>query len=219
MATLGELHDMVRQSLQKGTTLDTVFPSRVRQAARWIERNRTYQYMKRIGQVQIDLASEFPWAVEVPSSTWKSIDLVRIVSESGAYYPLVLEPNYGLQLTFETGKPSSYTLDGTERLLFDCNPDAAYYVEIFWTQYTSWPVADSSTNWLLENAEDLLLYQTMLHMALFLRDDRMAATYLGGRDEALRTLHLEEEERVNSNTSLSMIYTPEGGIEWLPESS
>lgn len=218
MATLGEMHEMVRLSLQKGTTLDTVIPSRVRQAARWIERNRSYQYMKRIGQVSIDLSSEFPWAVEMPSSTWKSIETVRIVGSDGAYYPLTLNPNYGLQLSFESGRPTTYTLDGTERLLFDCNPDEAYYVEIFWTQYTSWPTAESSTNWLLENAEDLLLYQTMLHMALFLRDDRMAATYLGGRDEALRTLHLEEEDRVNSNMNLNMIYTPEGGVEWQPES-
>lgn len=211
MATLGELHTMVQQSLQKGTTLDTVIPSRVRQAARWIERNYTFQHMRRIGTLQIDLGSEFPWAIETPSKTWKSIELVRIV-DGGNIYKLDMDPDYSQQLTFPVERPTRYVLDGVERIMLNANPDKNYYMEIFWTQYTSWGVADEFTCWLLENAEDLLLYQTMIHMALFLRDDRMAQTYIGGRDEALRTLLLEAQERVTAGLELTMQFTPEGGL-------
>jgi len=216
MATLGEFHDMVRLTLKKGTTLDNVFPSRVRQAVRWIERNFTFQYMKRIGTVTLDLASEFPWAVETPSKTWKSIDLVRIVDGS-SIYPLTMDPDYNQQLTFPTERPTRYVLDGVERIMLNSMPDKDYYIEVFWNQYTSWGVDDNFTCWLLENAEDLLLYQSMLHMALYLSDDRMASTYLAGRDEALRTLMVEAQERTATGLNdLRMGFSPEGGL-WLPE--
>jgi hypothetical protein len=211
--TLDELHVNIRGALKKGTSLDAIFPSRDKAAARWLERNYTFQYMRRIGTVYVDLASEFPWVIEAPHN-WKTVELVRIVASDGSLWTLNKDINYANQLQWETGRPTGYTLDGNERLILNCNPAEAYQLEIFWTAYTSWPTTGASTNWLLENGADFLEYQTLLYMALWLQDQRMAATYAQARDEALKTLLLEDEARVMENTNQSMQYTPEGGFSW-----
>lgn len=218
MATLGELHTTISSALARGTALDAQIPTYLRQAARWVERNQTYQYMRKNGIVLVDLASDYPQVVQVPNPNWKSIDGVRLippeaVGATRSYYQIgKVNPN---DISFlESGLPNGYYLNGTEQLVLNRTPLEALSVEIFWTEFTSWPTAPQATNWLLLNGEDLLLNQTLIMMGNYLRDPRMIQTYISQRDEAIKTLSIAQDEMDWSNMPSTMNFAPEGGLIW-----
>lgn len=207
---LSDIHDAVRAALGKGTSLDTQIVAEVRRAARFIERQRTYQYMRRFGTTSFDMTADFPYIVDTPNE-FKAIKLVRLVVD-GQYYRIPRAPNFA-ELSFEDGVPTGYELDGTSRLVFNANPEEDWELQIFYDAYTSWPTADSATNWLIRNGEDALLYQTLRQMSAHLRDPRQVASLAALRDEAFRGLLMADEEMTDSDYNSKMVFTPEGGLD------
>lgn len=216
--TLGDIHDAVRDALKRGNTLDVVIASRVRQAARWIERNYTFLYMKRFGEVTVDLDSDYPYVLEVPNADWKAIHFLRIRDDEGEFWKLGrIDP--AEELDRATERPSGYWLDGVDRIILNQNPDSAYVFEVRWDQYTDWPTTTESSNWLIRNGEDVLIAQAMFLMAPYLRDAKMIQDYVAQRNEGLQTLVHADEESQHSDLSSSMTFVPEGGLQWPQQSS
>jgi len=128
MNTLGELHTTISNALARGTSLDAQIPGYLRQAARWIERNQTYQYMRKNGTVLVDLTAEFPWVVQVPNPNWKSIDLIRLIppgqTDGTRYWDIgkVSPLDYSFRAT---RMPNGYWLNGTEQIILNHTPDEA----------------------------------------------------------------------------------------------
>lgn len=190
--------------------MDTAIVSAVRRAARKIEQNRTYQYMKKFGSFAFDLTASSPWIIDTPNE-FKAIKLIRL-NVDGEYYRIPRGLNVE-QLNLPDGKPLHYELDGTSRLIFDANPDTAYTVEVFFDMYTSWPTEDTATNWLITNGEEALYFEALLSLSATTRDPRQRANLQALRDEALRSLLIADEEMQSSDYTSAMTFTPEGGLD------
>lgn len=208
--TLATVHARVRRILAKGTSLDELIVDTVRTAARKIEQNRTYQYMKIFGQGTLDTASTLPYVIDLPNQV-KRIKLLRLVVND-EYYRIPRGAN-SEQLSLGEGAPSRYELDGTSRIVFDAVPDQNYAFHIFYDAYTSWPTEDSATNWLIENGEEALVREAVLLLRTDIRDQRMLAVETKLRDEAYRSLLIADEEISETDYISAMTFTPEGGLD------
>lgn len=210
MTTLSEIKTRVRDALGKGTSMDSSITSALRAAARKIEQQRTYQYMKKYGTVSFDLESDFPYIIDTPRH-FKRIRLIRL-NVDGQFYRI----KRGLideQLSLVSGQPSRYELDGTSRLVFDAIPDEAYDLHIFFDEYTSWPTEDSATNWLIDNGEEVLYWEALFNLTGPTRDARWRVNAEKMKDEAYRALLIADEEMADSDFESKMLFTPEGGLD------
>jgi hypothetical protein len=209
MTQLSDIHDRIRLIMAKGNSLDPQIVSAVRAAARKIEQNRTYQYMKKFGSFTFDLTANNPRFIDLPASV-KRIRQIRL-NASGRYYRIQRGANEQ-ELCLEGGAPTSYELDGVSRLIFNTEPDAAYVIEVFADYYTSWPTVDSATNWLIENGEEALVREATFLLRGDNRDKRQAEMDKLLRDEAYHSLLIADEELADTDYSSAMIFTPEGGL-------
>lgn len=199
---LGEFHTEVQGACGRGTALNAQIISATRRAAKWLERNCAYKYMEQLGSLVFNPDAALPHVVTLPPRL-RNITLARLVLSDGSYARLrKIDPRDCVSL--DTARPSGYSTVGYGQMVLDTKPDAAYFCELRWNAFTAWPTALTATNWLLENAEDALLGQTMMGMAVHMRDQRMFAMYKLVRDEALHTLETTEGDYEESNRDDSM---------------
>ncbi len=86
-----------------------------------------------------------------------------------------------------TGTPKVYTIIGDE-LAFGPIPDSAYVVQMaYYGSITALSDANT-TNWIITNAPETLVYGSLLEAELFLKNDQRAATWKGLYDQALSGL-------------------------------
>jgi hypothetical protein len=203
---LGAFHALVSSTVKRGTTLDALIPDITRQAARWLERNYTFQYMHRYVTFSLDPTAGNPRAVPFPSVRVKSIRFVKLQDEDGLFHFMEKADPRQLIET-ETAIPTHYWLDAFDNIWFNNTPDKVYPAEMDYASYTDWVgLSASSTPWLTEHADDVLLALTVLLLGPVMRDDAMMARYKILRDEGLRTLLLSEEELESTNTNEVMQY-------------
>lgn len=209
---LGEFHDLVSNALHRGTALDSVIPTRVRQAVSWIERNYSYQYMKRWLTGTIDVSVTYPYIIPIYELRIKSIEAVRLESSDGWLNDLKrIDPKERSQLP-EEGTPSAYWLDGETSLILDAYPATNTEYALHVVQYTAWPTDENFEHWLIDNAEDMLLFTTLWYTAIHLRDSRMANDYKILRDEAQQTLHSAQQDIQHNDRDAALLYSPP--FEW-----
>jgi len=215
---LGEFHSLVSESLNRGTSLDARIPSKVRQAVRWIERNYTYQYMRRWLSGTIDTSLPDAEVIPLYQLYPKAIEAVRLWPSDNPrsqFHDLKrIDPK---ERTSRTTDVSGYWLDGVNSIILDGTPtdvSGSIPYEIHLHQYTAWPTDTNYEHWLIDNAEDMLLYTTLFYMGVSLRDSRMIADYKALRDEAQQTLHISEQEIQNNDRSASMVYNP---VDYTPD--
>lgn len=190
---LSELHTLVSSAVARGTTLDATIPNFVRMAARWIERNRTYKYMERFGDFAFDTTADYPRRITFPTDRVKRFNFLRGVNSDGSFQNQKQIDPQELN-SIEEGMPKSFWMDGVNYLVFDKTPDEDYAEEIAWEEYTAWPTDDDSENWLLRNAEDLLLARTMMNLSPFLRDKKVADYWTELFQSSLITVNLADDE-------------------------
>lgn len=204
---LADFHSLVRLSLKRGTTLDAVIPSYTKMAAAWLERNYTFKYMEVFRLLQLIAGDR---TIEVPSNKLiKDFDFIRVINETGEYSRLAKIDPKELART-ETGTPTAFFVVGRGTIVFDNTPDANFSGEALFHEYSDWPTADNAEHPLFDMAPDVLLHQTLLFMAAYLRDAEMAAAYKVLRDEAVNTLTRAEDETKYGGETLSMAYIPHG---------
>lgn len=204
MVDFAGLKTIVSAEISRGTALDASIGDRVNWAIRWLERNYNMQYMHRY--VTFTLAANSR-SVSFPSGgTPKRIEFIRQVKSDNTIieYPKV-DPQDVTELTVD---PTGWWLDGTEFLWFDRATSGALALELemlYW-QFSADLVADADAHWLLDNAEDLMVAQTMLFMARLAKQDAWIASYKNMRDEGLQTLISAEAELDAGARDPSMIY-------------
>ncbi len=200
--TLGELISLVSSSIARGTSLDAQIPNFIRMAARWIERNNSFKYMERFGQFSFNTEANEPRRMTLPTDRLKRLEMVRGVYTDGSFQKQKhIEP---VELnSIQSGMPKSFWLDGTSCLVFDKTPDENYVEELQWVEYTAWPTNAAAETWLLLHAEDLLLARTMMHMAPFMRDQKLAAYWQELFTTSLNTvLHADADLRAGSRSDV-----------------
>lgn len=203
MLTLGEFHQLVSDSLRRGTAQDAYIPGQVKLAAKWLERNYTMRYMERFRLLQVapnDRTIQFPDNIVV-----KAVKFIRLIGEDGRYRELRQVDPRDLRST-GIGYPEAFWKVGDNVLVLNATSDVALAGEGVLFEYTDWPTADDSTHPLINLAADVLLQQSLLFLAAFLRDPDIGAVYKVLRDEALDTLTRAEDEGVHGGASYSMAF-------------
>jgi len=101
------------------------------------------------------------------------------------------------------GKPKVYTIEGTELRLAP-KTDAIYTVEIrFYEKFAA--LSDSNlTNWLTDNAPDLLLYSSLSQSELFLKNDPRVATWKSLAEKIFSDIVKEDRDKKVSGSPLEM---------------
>ena len=184
---------LVKTTAKRGSTLDSVIPVFIRSSVKWLERNYTLQYMRKYASFTLDPESANPRAISFPNDRVKELDFIRFLGANGSYsYPRKVDPQ---ELSGSiSGMPEAYWLDGVDFIWWDNTPVEETEGEIKYTQYTDWAaVGGSDEPWILKHADDLILAQTMLLIAPYIRDPALAAQFKPLRDEAIRTLVLADE--------------------------
>lgn len=95
-----------------------------------------------------------------------------------------------------TGEPLFYADYNYSNWLFAPTPDAAYPFEVLY--YELPPLLDEvvQTNWLTENAPQLLLYATLLETAPFLQNDERIAVWQQMYDRAAAMINGEDLAKI-----------------------
>ena len=214
MPTLGNVHSTVSRWLRRGNVFDVDVPDMVRLAARSVERNYTLKYMERYVTLTLSATSTEPRAISMPLRV-KKIHFIKILGEEGKFHDLFqIDPReFG---AVGIGQPKRYWLDGVDYIWFDKTPDKDYPAEMMYSRYTDWPTSAldtdtfsylDSTNWLTENADDILVGHALTHAKILARlpaDIRQEIDALVVR--AANELVRADEELRNANSSLVMNY-------------
>ena len=116
--------------------------------------------------------------------------------------PEMLDRLYG---STTTGKPKAYTLIGDEIQLAPI-PDSAYQIEMaFYEKFT--PLGDGisgtvTSNWLTENAPDILLYGALMEAEPFIKNDERVAVWLNGYGNAIDKLQKADQRDRHSGSAM-----------------
>lgn len=209
---LGEFKQQLKDNIRRGDSLDAVIPGFIRQAALWLERNRTMNYMRKFAEITIDPdVDDAPRYVSLEDTRIKSIQFFRwtgqagiTADDNGYLYMQMKDPRDFPQLT--TGIPAFYYPNGVSSMVLSATPDQVLNGELWCARYSAWPTADSATHWLMDNAEDVLEARAMMNMAKHARDPDMRAHWKTVLDDGLIGLYAAEDEFMLENTELVMEY-------------
>lgn len=211
LVQLNTFHDLVSGVVNRGTRYNSNIIVATRQAVRWIERKQTLKFM--------DKFSTFSLSVDQADLTFASSRIKRVYfirfPIGGDFHYLNGQRSPKGFTSGQAGRPSEYWWErGTQRLVFSIPVDTAYDAEVMWAEYTTWPTDTSPDftsvfeHWLLDNAEDLLMAQTMLFMVPTLKDPLVRQFWQPIRDEGLKTIEIAEDEFRHSDSAAAMrMYT------------
>lgn len=213
--TLSEFHTLVRDAIGRSTELDTAIALRTKLAARWLERNYTFQYMRDWRVLSLSASATYPYIISLAGLEVKRVELLRSRSadDAGTGYkfsrPLKqLKP--GDRETRSAGVPESFYLNGVSSLVLNSIPEEDMTFEGHFQLYTQWGSADGWTHWLLENATQLLLSRTLLMMTMGrTRDGALYDMYKSEFDLEIESFKVAEEE-LQTGEVIAIWEPPEG---------
>lgn len=189
--------------------MDTQIPSWVKGAVRFLEKNHSFQYMKRWLQWTINPDATHPYILSMNSYEFKKISLVRGTPVGGGrFFPITrIEPED--RDTREAGQPTGYWMDGVQNLILDSIPEEAYPIEAHGVLYTDWPADTTADHWLLRNMEEALLARTLMIAAVSLTDDKLYSSNKLLLEEELRLGFVSEEELQEGGKDVRIQWQPE----------
>lgn len=183
---LGEFKELLRRAHKRGTSLDGELDGAIRRAARWIESNKTLYYMKQ--SVQLNVRKDTDW-VDLPRIGIKTVLYLRYKDlVDGQVVDINKVSMEGLTFTPAGYAPREYYMDGAYRLVFNGTFQEDFVLLGKVARYSDWPKKNTDTHWLLDNAESLLLTQSMLELGLISRDDRSYAIFSQNRSDQITVL-------------------------------
>lgn len=101
----------------------------------------------------------------------------------------------------QTGAPRFYADYDFNHWLLSPTPDDAYPVEILYYELPPLLDESSQTNWITQNAPQLLLYAALLEASPFLKNDERIAVWQSFYDRALAALNGEDLQRQTDRTT------------------
>lgn len=182
--TLGEFEDQVRASAKRGTALDAQLPGFIRRAARWIEQNYTLSYMRRRITLSVAVGEQ---QIPLPAGNFKELGPIVFAWSGGTSFVNKVDLE-SLTVSEQIVFPTQYAVQGASDLIFNMPFSEAAIGAMVLVQYSDWPLAPNQTHWLLNNAEQLMLVQTMLNIMVDLRNDQGYQAVMNSRNEAVKAL-------------------------------
>lgn len=197
--TLAAFKAIVADEIGLGNSIESAIDIRIRQAIRWLERNEKLRYMHRWVTFTIDASAETPRLITPPSRI-RSLDFFRLVLDENAsgnsdFAYLRKVPPMDVE-NIPAERPTVFWFDGVDHMVLNSTPQENYTAEIGYWQYTNLAaLTDDDEHWLFENAEDVLLQQTLIQLANYMKEDD---SYFGKlralRSEGLQTLIKAEDD-------------------------
>lgn len=210
--TLGQFHTLVSDALGRGTSLDSVIPERARMAARWIERNYTFQYMRQVRLITASASAEYPYIASLNGLEIKKLTTLRrrTTDTDGSilFGPALRQVKPVDRSNRPSGTPESYWLNGVSSLIFNSVPDEDMVFEGHFVLFTSWGTASSWTHWLLDNATQLLLCRTLMAMMPRTRDPALYQAHKTEFDLEIQSFQIAEEDLQSSEPVISQWEPP-----------
>lgn len=96
----------------------------------------------------------------------------------------------------QTGEPLFYSDYDYNHWLVAPTPDADYPIEILYYQLPPLLTEEAQTNWLTENAPEILLYATLLEATPFLKNDERIPVWQNMYDRAAAMLNGEDIAKI-----------------------
>jgi hypothetical protein len=194
---LGEFKVELKAEIKRGDSYDLRLDGLTRRAARWIEQNYTFQYMRRrfeVDSVEAEATIDLPANVPI-----KAIEYLRFDGTDGTRYEVSKGDlsddewkspvdRYGENWRVNLNMPTLFYLDGADSLVFNRVFPAALVGQGIMARYTDFPRENNQTHWLLQNAEGLLLRQALLEFMVSERDDRGFQAVAAKRQEDIKAL-------------------------------
>lgn len=163
------------------------FPTIVRQAEDRILKTLNLPVFKKNATSSCTTAARF---LSAPMDMLSAFALTLIALD-GTYIPLIFRESsliYEMWGGTAQGQPEYYSLYNDGTFLLGPTPDAAYQVE-FQYFYKPPSIVDAGTSWLGTNAENCLLYATLLEAYNFMKGDPQVMTfYQASYNDALKQL-------------------------------
>ena len=210
--TLSEFHTLVSDAIGKGTSLDTLIAKRTEWAARWLERNYVFQYMRSWQTFDVDADAAYPHIISLSGLYLRKVELLRKRStDDDGLYVFGRPLRYVKPADRESrpeGTPESYWLNGITSIVLNTIPDEDMTFEAHLQVFTNWGTASGWTHWLLDNATNLLLTRTLMMMTSRSRDPKMWETYKGEFDLEIQSFNVAEED-VQTGDSIQVWEPPE----------
>ena len=123
--------------------------------------------------------------------------------------PEMLDRLYGSNTT---GKPKAYSLIGDEIQLAPI-PDTDYTLEVAYYEKFTPLTTDVTTNWLTENAPDVLLYGALIEAEPFVKNDERMPLWLNAYKEAIDKIQ-KADDRDRHSGSQMRVRTVYSGVEY-----
>lgn len=207
--TLSQFVDFIKTEANKGTALASgaILP-RARLAAQKIERNESYFFMQQLATFY--LATGVSYAT-LPLRT-KRIEWLKFTATTGVFKYLHQVDGQQVQ-SLSTGYPTGYWQSSASRIQFDnTNLTNKLKLNMLFYRKSAWStsLATTYTNWLLDNALDLMTAETMMMLAPYAREPKWKQLYKEMLDEGYKTLFIENEAFKQGNRDEVMIYANRG---------
>ena len=207
--TLATFHTDVANALGRGTSLSVQIPIWTRRAVGWLERNYTFQYMKRYLTLTVDPDADYPHYVAIGDYMFKKIKSVQYLAPGGDRKRPVKRIEPGDRDTQPAGNPSGYWLDGLSSFVLDTIPEEAIALHIHADLYTDWPSDTTLNHWMIRQGYDILFPRTMMNAARYLRNAEMFQTWKTDLTDNITTFNVAEEDLQNGGKLEQMVWSPE----------
>lgn len=200
---LTEFTELVKDEANKGTRLDTIIPLRIQLAVQRLERRYTLKYLERFVILSLDPDASEPRAVAFPANGMKGTNFMRYSCARTGRYEYLHQVDAGDVIGDDRCNPTGYWFDGVKYIWFDNSVQEALDLEFSFNEYSAWPPADG-THWLLSNAADCLLAETMILLATRARAPEWKQLYGDMLSTAQVDLFRADNELRNSDTDTVM---------------
>lgn len=206
--TLLAIHNKVKASANRGTTLDALIPDAVADAVKWLEATHTFLHMERFAEFEIDSDGEYPRTISMPTG-WKSTNFLRLVlpGSNNNYFRYLREVDPIEVNSYAVDEhPQAYWRDGVEYFWLDGTPTQDYTGEISYNAYTVLPENTALSAKILDRYPRLVTASAIVLLGPDIRDDKMVERYKMQRDEWFQTVINAEEEAKIKNKDEAMQY-------------
>lgn len=194
---------MVKDEANKGTRLDAIIPLRIQMAVQRLERRYTMKYMERFVIISLDPGAAEPRAVAFPANGMKGVNFMRYSCVRTGQYRYLHQCDSQDVLSDDQCNPTGYWFDGTQYIWFDNTVQEALELEFSFNEMSAWPPTNDE-HWLLTNAADCLLAETMMLLATRARAPEWKQLYGDMLNSAQSDLFRADNELRNSDMDTVM---------------
>lgn len=204
--------------LKHGSEFDSLIPTAAARAARHFERNHTFLYMeveRTLSIAKDDTTITTSARMKKVVSAWYTISPVALSPGTVQFLEQIDPGDTDIldESVIEATNPIAYWVQSqsvTGVLVLRLVPGKALEAltgKIIEGLFTDWAnLGGGTTPWLLEFAEDLMEYQTVIQMAPWLKDPELIQLNIQLRDDGLNTVMAIDEELRQSTRSPEIRY-------------